>query len=189
MSSTWSKALLILAAVWLVAGGIIWWAHGAKPTPESLLRYVEGHPLNGQSERERGKRIGKVADQLNGLDFETRRDLRGGRKLDDFFKSLTAAEQGRFLDLTLPEGFKQMMESFNKMEPGRRKQFVEKSLAEMKKHEGEAPPEGASDKLDANAERIINQGLKSFYSEASAETKMDLAPLLEQMQKNLQSLR
>jgi len=46
-----------------------------------------------------------------------------------------------------------------------------------------------SEKLDANAEKMINQGLKSFYSEASAETKMDLSPLLEQMQKNLQGLR
>ena len=42
------------------------------------------------------------------------------------------------------------------------------------------------DKLDANAEKMIDQGLKSFYKDASAETKMDLSPLLDQMQKNLQ---
>ena len=189
MSSIWSRAVLILAAVWLVAGGAIWWARHATPTPESLRLYVETHPLDGQSESERAKRIAKVADQLNGLGFEDRQGMRGGRKLDGFFKALTPAEQAHFLDLTLPAGFNQMMEAFNKMEPAKRKEFVNKALEEMKKHEGETPPPGAPDKLDANAEKMIDQGLKSFYSEASADTKMDLSPLLEQMQKNLQGLR
>ena len=174
-------------AVWLVAGGTIWWVHHARPTPESLRRYVETHPLEGQSEHERAKRIEAVADRLNGLEFEARQEMRGGRRLDGFFKSLTPAEQMRFLDLTLPAGFKQMMEAFNKMEPEKRKKFVDKALEEMKQHEGENPE--MPEKLDANAEKMINQGLKSFYSEASAETKMDLSPLLEQMQKNLQGLR
>ena len=189
MSSIWSKSFLVLGAVWLIAGGTIWWARNSKPTPESLAKYVESHPLGGQSEAERGKRIGKVAEQLSGLDFETRREMRIGRRLDDFFKSLTAAEQARFLDLTLPAGFKQTMEALNKMEPEKRKKFVGDALAEMKKHEGDDPPEGMPDKLDANAEKIINQGLKSFYSDSSAETKMDVAPLIEQMQKDLQRLR
>lgn len=188
MSSIWSRAILILAAVWLFAGGAIWWARHATPTPESLQRYVETHPLDGQSAQERAKRIEEVADQLNGLDFEARQGMRGGRRLDGFFKSLTAEEQMRFLDLTLPAGFKQMMEGFNKMEPEKRKKFVKQALEDMKKHEGEMPPD-MPEKLDANAEKMINQGLKSFYSEASAETKMDLSPLLEQMQKNLQGLR
>ena len=189
MSSTWTRAIFILAAVWIIAGGTIWWVHHSRPTPESLRLYIESHPLDGQAESERAKRLAKVADQLNGLDFEARQGMRGGRKMDGFFKSLTSAEQMRFLDLTLPAGFKQMMEGFNKMPPVERKKFVGKALAEMKQHEGEAPPEGMPEKLDANAEKIINQGLKSFYSEASAETKMDLSPLLEQMQKNLQGLR
>jgi hypothetical protein len=40
---------------------------------------------------------------------------------------------------------------------------------------------------DENMQKIVDQGLKSFYSEASAETKMDLAPVIEQMQRNLQN--
>ena len=38
-------------------------------------------------------------------------------------------------------------------------------------------------------QKIIDQGFRSFYGEASAETKMDVAPLIEQLQKNLQGLR
>lgn len=100
------------------------------------------------------------------------------------FGSLTPAEQEAFLDATLPSGFKQLMDSFNKMEPAKRKQLVENALNEMKKHEGEAPPPGRDDKL---AQHVVDQGLRSFYKDADANVKLDLAPLIEQMQKNLQS--
>jgi hypothetical protein len=58
----------------------------------------------------------------------------------------------------------------------------------MRKNEGEAgPPPALGD--DKTAQKIIDEGFKSFYSEASAETKMDVAPLIEQMQKNMQGGR
>ncbi len=175
------KALLTLVAIWIVAGGIIWWARASKPSPESLARYVEAHPL---ASSDHDKTLRYVAEQLNELDYDQRREMRVGKKLDRFFKQLTPDEQSRFLDLTLPSGFKQMMDAFNKMEPEKRKKFVEKALAEMKAHEGEDRPPGAD---DANAQKIVQQGLRSFYSEASADVKLDLSPLLEQMQRNLQA--
>ena len=75
------------------------------------------------------------------------------------------------------------MEAFNKMEPAKRKELVAHALEEMKKHAGEDPPPGMDDNLRA---KIVDQGLKSFYADASADTKIDLAPLIEQMQRNLQ---
>ena len=35
-------------------------------------------------------------------------------------------------------------------------------------------------------QKMVEQGLRSYYQDASADVKMDLAPLIEQMQKNLQ---
>jgi hypothetical protein len=58
-------------------------------------------------------------------------------------------------------------------------------LADMKKHEGDEVPQND----DPNVQKIVQQGLRSFYSEANADVKMDLSPLLEQMQKNLQGWR
>jgi hypothetical protein len=181
--SLWFKAAALLAAIWLVAGAVIHWAHSVKVTPETVRTYLEAHPLENQSPAERTKVIDKIGDQMNALSFDDRREVRIGKKLDGFFRSLTPEEQSRFLDRTLPTGFKQMMESLNKMDPVKRKQFVEKSLRDMRDHEGEDP------KLDQNARKMMDEGFKSFYSEASAEVKMDVAPLLEQLQKNLQNLR
>lgn len=191
MRSTWIKAVLLLALVWATVGGVILWARSRKPTPERLLAYVEGHPIEGKSSKDRAAIIEETAEQLNGLSYEERRQFRINRGLDSFFRTLNPDEQTRFLDLTLPEGFKQMMESLNKMDREKRKRFVERTLNEMQKQEDQETPDGARERFreDPNAQKIIDQGLKSFYSEASAETKMDVAPILEQMQRNLQGFR
>ncbi len=186
MRSARLNLIVVLAGVWLIAGGAIWWARGAKPTPEKLAAYLAAHRVDGLSAAEREKMMRKVAAQLNGLEFEQRREMRMGKKLDGFFRSLAPDEQTRFLDLTLPAGFKQMMDAFNKMDPGKRKQFVDKALDDMKKQEGAEPPPGND---DPHVQKIMEQGVRSFYSDASADVKMDFAPLLEQMQKNVQGLR
>ncbi len=184
MRPLWIKAAALLAAVWLVAGGVMFWARSAKVTPDSLTRFVETHQPEGRRPAERAKLIDETADQLNRLTYDERREVRVGRKLDGFFRALDADEQNRFLDRTLPTGFKQMMESLNKMERPKRQQFVKRALDDMRRQEGDArPPDPAE---EAHVQKMIDQGFKSFYSEASAETKMDVAPLIEQLQKNLQ---
>ena len=177
---------MCLVVVWLVAGGVIWLARRAKPTPESVERYLSANPPAGKSSTEREKIMTRLAQQLNQLTYEERRQIRVRRQLDAFFRALNPDEQARFLDLTLPVGFRQMMEAFNKMEPKKRKDFVNRALRQMQTEEGEEPPPRLDDQ---NVEKIVTQGLKSFYTDASAEVKMDFAPLIEQMQRNLQGGR
>lgn len=185
MRSHWIKAIAALAAVWLIAFAVIKLVERAKPTPEKLIVFVAGHPVDGRSPAQRDKVIDSVAQQLNALEYEQRRDIRVNKKLESFFKSLTPSEQERFLDLTVPAGYKQMMEAFNKMAPLKRKQMVEKAMTQIREQTiDEAKPQMD----DPHVRKMIDQGLQSFYSDASAETKMDLAPLIEQIQKNLQGL-
>jgi len=72
------------------------------------------------------------------------------------------------------------------MNPVQRQKFVDKALADMKQREGDRPKD---EQLDANAKKIMEQGFKTFYSSASVEVKMDVAPLIEQIQRNLQERR
>ena len=186
MRIPWFKVVGLLLAIWLVVGGAIYWARSVRATPESVLRYLDGQPLNGKAAGDRDDVLRRVAGQLNQFSYEQRREVRVSRKLDAFFKELSPGEQSHFLDLTLPTGFHKMMESLNKMTPEKRKEFVDKALADMKKHEGEDRPDA---ELDANAKKVIDQGFKSFYGDASADVKMDMAPLIEQMQRNMQGSR
>lgn len=181
--TAWLKAALVLAAVWLVAGISIWWLHATKPTPLSVTAFLDGSNLVGKSGRDRERTIRRAEDQLNDLTPQERQELQKNGSTRRFFGALTKDEQSAFLDATLPADFKQMMEVFNKMEPAKRKEFVARAVDEMKKHAGESPPPGVDDNLRA---KIVDQGLKSFYADANADTKIDLAPLIEQMQRNLQ---
>ena len=58
------------------------------------------------------------------------------------------------------------------------------AVEEMRKHEGEQRPHGEMD--EKMGQRVADEGLKAFYSDADSGTKLDLAPLIEQMQRNLQ---
>lgn len=181
MRSLWIKVFVLLASVWLVVGGVMFWAGKAKPTPERLSRYLDENRIDNKTGQDRERTFLEVAEQLNGLDYEQRRQVRMGKQLDQFFRSLTPEEQSRFLDLTLPTGFKQMMESFNKMDPARRKRFVENALKDMQDQDGEGRRPD-----DPHVQKMVKEGLRSFYSDANADVKMDFAPLIEQMQRNLQ---
>jgi hypothetical protein len=186
MRPVWLKAVALLGVLWLLVGGVIWIARGARPTPDSVSRYAEQNALAGKSAAERQKIMERLAGQLNQLDYEQRREVRMGHKLEAFFKTLTPQEQSEFIDLTFPAGFRQMMDAFNKMPPQKRRNFVDRTIKEMQSRGdtgGDLPPD------DPNRKKIVEQGLQSFYSEATAETKMDLAPLIEEMQRNLQGLR
>lgn len=177
----WTKIGLSLVVIWALAAGVITWARTSRPTAKSITAYLDKADLASN----RPRVIARVQSMLNEAPFEDRQRLNRSGVTRKFFASLNPGEQAAFLDATLPSGFKQLMESFNKMEPARRKRLVEGALAEMKKHEGEAPARPLED--DQLAQRVIDQGLRSFYTDANADVKLDLAPLIEQMQHSLRN--
>lgn len=178
------RAVALILAIWAVAGVVVYLARSAKATPESVLAYTAAHPMDQEPAENRQQVLEKTASQLNQLTYEQRREVRLGKKMDAFYKGLSPEEQSRFLDLTMPAGFKQMMDAFNKMDPVKRKAVAERALEDMRR-QGE---EGAPPRDDPNMKKMVEHGLHSFYSDASAETKLDFAPLIEQMQHNMQGL-
>jgi len=88
MRLPWFKLLAALLIIWAIAGGLIFWARGARPTPESVMRYVDEHPVATTPPAEREKVLEKLARQLNQLAYEQRREVRMSKKLDAFFRAL-----------------------------------------------------------------------------------------------------
>ena len=182
------KVGLTLVAIWALAAGIIAWARSAKPTAKSVAAYIQENNLAALSGDRRTKTIHKVEDMLNRIPLDERQELQRRKITRTFFEAMTPAEREAFLDATLPDGFRQLMESFNRMNPADRKRIVDNALTEMKKHEGEQPPERSAE--DARlAQHVVDQGLRSFYKDADSDVKLDLAPLIEQMQRNMQTGR
>lgn len=186
----WLKIAGLLLLVWAVAAGVVLFARSSKPDPEKLAQFVKQSTVAELSPSERENVLNRVILDLNRMDFEQRRTLQRDPALRDFFDTLSAEEKSSFLERTLPEGFRQMMIAFNQMEPERRKRLVERALADIEQAEASGRTAERSSQLDEEMTRkIVDQGLQAFYSEASADVKLDLAPVIERIQESLQSRR
>jgi hypothetical protein len=179
----WLKTGALVAGVWLIAAIVIHFANASHPTAATVTAYVQSLDLDTLQGAERARAIERMEKMVNHITFEDRQQLDRERISRDFLHKLTPAEQDAYLDATLPTGFQQLMDSFNKMDPVKRKQIVSQALERMKEHQGQGPPPGADSNI---AQHVVDQGLKSFYRDANADVKLDLAPLVEQMQLNLE---
>jgi hypothetical protein len=192
-------ALAGIAGIWILAtaGYII--ARNAKVTAEKLQAYVADVNLSKLSAADRAEALSKLAAMLNALSLEDRRRLRLGGSVEGWFTQMTEEEKSSFIEATMPTGFKQMIAAFEEQPEEKRRRTIDESLKRLREANAQALPGGAtggregtnrgstlSPELEAKVRTI---GLKSFYSQSSAQTKAELAPLLEEMQKAMESGR
>ena len=182
MRPNWIKIVAILAGLWLAIGGIVFIVRKNKPTAESVVAFASANSLDGKQPAERAKVIEKIAAQVNHLDYDQRQKLNQQRKLEAFWNALNEAEKKRYVDLVLPTGFSQMFENFNKMPTAKRKRMAQKAADELRAGNGEGP---FRDMDDALVRKIVDQGLKSFYSDATIDAKMDALPFLEALEQTV----
>jgi hypothetical protein len=189
-------AVIALVAIWIVAVAGYAIAKNAKATPEKVKAYVESVDFSKLSAAERAKAIRKLADMLNKLSLEDRRRARLERLTWNWFNEMTEEEKGMFLEATMPTGFKQMLTSFEQLPEEKRKKTVDDALRRLKEAQTQDPamannngtngPPVLSKELEAKVRSI---GLQTFYSQSSAQTKAELAPVMEELQKVMESGR
>lgn len=187
--NSWIKGLVAIVLIWSIAAVVVWGARSARATPEKLADYISQNPIADAPPAERIRIIQRVTSDLNRLDFEQRRSVQRSSGLRELFEDLTPTEKEDFVEATLPEGFRQMMLAFNKMDPERRQTYVDRALSDLERRdESDGDPEVPEFDREAT-QKIIDQGLQAFYSEASADVKLDFAPVIERLQDALQSRR
>lgn len=189
-------AIAGLVAVWLLAtaGWLI--SDRSKVTAEKLAAYLRDRDLAQLSAGARAVALRELAAKMNALTVEERRKARLEGEWNRWFQEMTEAEKGAFIEATMPSGFQQMLAAFEQLPEAQRQRAISDALKEMKKTRdsiegGEAgaatrtnrPPE-LSEELQ---QKVITIGLKSFYSQSSAQTKAELAPLLEEMQRTMEN--
>jgi|SRR5437899_544934 len=191
-------AILALLVIWVVAITGFTIARNSKVTAEKVHAYVESVDLSKLKGEARAKAIRKLIDMLNRLPLEERRQARLERLTTDWFNEMTEEERGQFVEATMPTGFKQMLTAFEQLPEEKRRRTVEDALRRLKQDEikarsgelgtgdGTNQPPVISKELEAKIRTI---GLKTFYSQSSAQTKAELAPVLEEMQKVMESGR
>ena len=193
-------SLVALLAIWAIAITGFTIARNSKVTAEKVRAYIESVDLSKLKGEERAKAIRKLADMLNRLSIEERRQARLERLASDWFNEMTEEERSQFLEATMPTGFKQMLTAFEQLPEEKRRRAVEDALRRLKQDEMKTrttefgaggadmtnQPPILSKELEAKIRTI---GLKTFYSQSSAQTKAELAPVLEELQKVMESGR
>jgi hypothetical protein len=192
-------ALAALMAVWLAALGGYALSDHFKMTAEKLRAYLQNTDLSRLSGAARAKALRDLADKINALSADEKRQARVDRLWDQWFQEMSEDEKGRFLDATLPSDFHQMLASFEEQPAQKRQKAIDDAIKQLRQAR-DKPPQKANEANpnDTNATPVLSEalqqkittiGLNSVYSGSSAETKAELAPLLEEIQKNMESGR
>lgn len=187
------KTLLALGLIWGLVAAVMGLAHRAVPTPEKISEYLEAHPLENLAPPARERIIRHVATQINQLDYEQRRQARESRNESDpphqFFRSLTPAERVLFTELTIGPAFQHLMKALNEMTSEERRKIAADATAQLRKAGGWTPRDATEwgERGEEILSKVAAEGLRAYYEEGSASTKLDLAPVLEEMQDLLQN--
>jgi hypothetical protein len=202
LSQRWRPVVISLLAVcgiWLVALAGYRIARNSKMTAEKVRAYAASVDISKLSGAARAKAIQELADKLNALSPEERRKARLERTAWSWFNGMTEEEKAAFLEATMPTGFKQMLTSFEQLPEEKRRIAIDDALRRLKEGRsqmaggpgfgnrgGTNSPPVLSDELQAQIRTI---GLRTFYSQSSAQTKAEMAPVLEELQRVMESGR
>ena len=192
-------AVASLVGIWLV----VWVGHAClgnlRMTADKVHAYMESVDLDKLTGAARAAAIRELEDKLNALSYEERQRLRMQHFLNAWFARMTDDEKAQFIEATMPTGIKQMINAFEQLPEDKRRQALDNAMKNLRATENgaptggtNAPPAGTnapppiSPELEAKIRTI---GLKAFYSQSSAETKAEAAPLLEELQQVMESGR
>ena len=196
-------AVLSLLAAWALAFGGRAISRAMRVTPDTVLAFLRDHDLAHLSGEARARALRRLATLWNALTLEERRTARMNAVWRRWFAAMTDEEKAAFLEATLPSGFNQMMNAFEQMPPERRRKAIEETARRIREAREQARTDdaaGPGDSQDAAPdpgpqipaavqERVVQSGLKAFYDSGSTQLKSEMAPLLEELQRSMESGR
>jgi len=199
LNRRWRPVLLsglAVLVVWVLAVAGYTLAKRSRVTAEKVRSYAESVNLSQLSGPERARAIRRLADLLNSLSIEERRKARLQHLTWNWLEQMTEAEKSAFIDATMPTGFKQMLASFEELPADKRRRAIDDAVRRLREAQtqldagpgsaGTNGPPVLSPELQAQIRTI---GLKTYYSQSSAQTKAELAPVLEELQHVMESGR
>jgi hypothetical protein len=199
LSPRWRPVLIFgiaVVAIWVIALTGFTIAKNSRMTAEKVRAYMESVDLSKLSAADRAKALRKLADKINALSMEERRRAQLERIASRWFEQMTEEEKGQFLEATMPEGFKQMLKAFEELPEDKRRRAVDDALRQFREtvkririEDGNADLPSTPPLSPELQTKVRTMGLQAFYSQSSAQTKAELAPVLEELQRVMESGR
>ena len=188
--------LLGLALLWLLAGAGYWYARSTRMTADKVRAYLRSVDFRSLSGEARARAIRELARRLNALSWEERREARLAGDWGPWLEAMTEEEQTQFIEATLPTGFKQVLTAFEDLPEAQRRRTIDDAVKRLREAQQELASGGGSPGADTDEPPVISEevrqaairtGLRTYYGESSAQMKAELAPLLEEMQRMMES--
>lgn len=191
------KGLVVLALIWAVVFAVRSFASSKKITAEGLDRELKGlafedwseEPGTGALAKKREEEIRRVADLMNRLDFAEREKNQRNRSSEAFYRKLSTREKNLLVDLTIVESMGKFMDALDQMPEAQRKSFVEKGLRDIQEGRTAQEMENAREMDESLLKKISEEGMRAYFDKASADTKLDLAPLMEAINGVMQGMK
>lgn len=188
-------AVSAIAGIWVLAWAGQWYFGHLKMTADKVRAYMESVDFAHLTGDARAQALKRLEDKLNALSYEERQRLRAERLINRWFAEMTEDEKARFIEATMPTGIKQMLDAFEQLPEDKRRKAVDDALKNLHEANQRAATNGVVARSGTNAPPISPEleakirtiGLNSFYSQSSAETKAELAPVLEELQRTMES--
>ena len=193
------QALVVLLLLWGSVTVVRVIARSKQITAEKVRETVEATGFedwsahesspNAGRAKERDKKLREVAELVNRLDFSEAEKNRDNRSLENMYRLMSREEKALFANLTVAKSMDRMMQGLDQLPPEQRKQFVEKGLAEIRSGKTGQEISRARD-IDENLPDIIAQeGMRAYFEKASADLKLELAPIMEEINGVMQGMR
>jgi predicted component of type VI protein secretion system len=190
-------ALSVIVMAWALALTGMAIARHLKVTPEKIHAYLSKVDFSKLSPDQRRVVLQKLAEMLNALSPEERRAVRMSRTFDHVFRSMTDIEKGEFMERTVPAGFAQMLGAFEQLPEDKRKKAIDDTLRRMREEAAVASAMDESGEILGTApelppelrNKLVNLGVKTFMDQGTPETKAQLQPVLEEIQRNMEAGR
>jgi hypothetical protein len=193
------QAAVALLLLWGVVTAVRAFAASKQVTAAKVTAAVNAAAFEDWSEqssppdparaKQREKKLREVADLVNRLDFAEREKNRDERATEGMFRRMSPDEKKLFIDLTVRESMGKFMEAIDQLPPDKRREFVEQGLKEIQSGKTGEEMARAQELGDDLLETIASEGMRAYFEKASADTKLDLAPLMESMNEVMQGLR
>lgn len=192
---TWITATFLIALIWAAVAVVMHQTDHLVSWPGKVIDLVESAPwLHGEplSDEKRRQYLAQVIMNYQRLDIGQRKSLRedAQESLDKFFLSLAEDEQKEYVNRTIEPLFETIDKGLKAMPEEERKRIVTRMRGDMKNLRGNTKEGDRLAEQDREfMEKMIADDPMLFLRGASLKTKMELAPVLEDMQSRVQGLR
>jgi len=191
----WITTLGLLAALWSAVALVMHETDDLVSWPGKVQELVENAPwLAGEklSDEKRRGYLARVITNYQRLDAGQRKSLREDAQepLDKFFASLSEEEQKEYVNRTIEPLFEVIDRGLKVMPVEDRKRLITRMRGDLKNlRGGNAEGDRLAEQDRKFMEDLMAEDPLLFLRDASVKQKLELAPVLEDMQSRVQGLR